>query len=450
VIPSEWSQPNSLLARLGLHRRELRAWAMYDWANSAFVLVIVTALFPIFYQKVTAANLHPETATTYFGWATTIVLALVAVLSPILGALADFLGWRKRMLAVSLLVGVIPTGCMVFLQRGDWIPALVLFALGNLGLASSFVFYDSLLPHIAGPKEMDRVSGAGYALGYLGSGLLLALNILWIQSPGFWGIPDSETATRLSFLSVALWWLLFSIPTFRGISEPPSQIEADERRGMDAMKVTFQRLRETFMDFRGAYRQAFLFLLAALVYSDGIGTIIRMAALYASTRGLPQEDVILAILLVQFLGVPFSFLFGGLAGFIGAKRSILVGLAVYTLTTIVAYSMDSVAEFYVLAILVATVQGGTQALTRSLFASMIPRHRTSEFFGFYSVCDKLAGILGPMVFTLLIALTGSSQIAILSVSVFFVGGAVLLMLVDVEEGKREAKRAEEKMLGIGT
>ena len=435
----------ALLERLGLHRRELRAWAMYDWANSAFVLIVVTAVFPIFYKNVTAAGFPVEKATEYYGWTTTAVLLLVALLAPMAGAIADFLGWRKRFLTIAVFLGAVPTACMMLLHRGDWILALVLFAFGNFGVSSSFVFYDSLLPHVAKDDEIDRVSAGGYALGYLGSGLLLMLNLSWIQFPDFWGIADAESATRLSFLSVALWWLLFSIPILRNVKEPPRRLEAGEQTRLDAMKAGLRRLSNTFRQFRGTYRQAFLLLLAVLIYTDGIGTIIRMAALYASSRGLPDSDVILAILMVQFVGVPFSLIFGNLAGKIGTKRTILVGLAAYTLATFIAYDMETTTEFYLLALLIGFVQGGTQALSRSLFASMIPRHRTSEFFGFYSVSEKVAGIFGPMIFSLMISLTGSTRPAVLSLIAFFLIGAVLLMLVDVQKGREEALRVEERV-----
>jgi len=420
---------------------------MYDWANSAFVLVVVTAIFPIFYRNVSASALPDDAATTYFGWVTTFVLLLVAILSPVLGAMADFLAWRKKLLAVSLIIGALSTAAMVFLEEGEVLFALVLFALGNFGLSTSFVFYDGLLPHLANDEEIDRVSSGGYALGYLGSGLLLVLNLLWIQFPEGWGFGDSGTATRFAFLSVALWWLGFSIPALRGIKEPPRLIETDERSTMKAIRVSTRRLYETFLELRGTYKQTFLLLLAILIYSDGIGTIIRMAALYASTQGLPQGDVILAILLVQFIGVPCSFLFGGLASAIGTKPAILIGLCVYVATTIVAYSLDTVVEFYILALLVGLVQGGTQALSRSLFASMIPRHKASEFFGFFSFSDKVAGIGGPLLFSTIIGMTGSNQTAILSIMIFFVVGGALLMLVDVEKGRREVMLSEQKVLG---
>lgn len=436
----------SLLERLGLHRPELRAWAMYDWANSAYYVVIITAIFPIYYQKVAAAGIDKELATQRFGWATTLALALVAILSPILGAYADYRAVRKRMLGGFLTLGVATTASLYFVQQGDWLSALILFALGNVAIATSFVFYDSLLPHIASVSEVDRVSAAGYALGYLGGGLLMLLNVLWIVMPESFGIVDSGVATRLSFLSVALWWGAFSIPLFQRVPEPPRVIEADERSATSAVHVTFTRLAETFRELTGSYKQAALLLLAMLVYNDGIGTVIRMAAIYAETLGLPTNDVITAILLVQFVGIPFSFLFGSLAGRIGAKRSILLGLGVYAAITVVAYKLETVREFYLLAILVAMVQGGTQALSRSLFATMTPKHKTSEFFGFFSVFEKFSGILGPLLFSLMIALSGSSRNAILAVSSFFVVGGLILVLVNVEEGRRRASEAEKLLL----
>ena len=443
------------LERLGLHRPELRAWAMYDWANSAYILVVITAVFPIYYQTVAASGLEPVRATSYFTWTTTAALALVALVSPVLGALADFLGRRKLFMAGFLALGVMATMALFLVREGDWALALVLFGLGNLGVSTSFVFYDSLLPHIADGSEVDRVSTAGYALGYLGSAILLVVNLAWIQKPELFGLADAGVATRLSFISVGLWWALFSIPLFRKIPEPPRQIEVDEaervgERGktgaLEVLKISFERLFETFHELRGGYKQAFLMLLAMLIYNDGIGTIIRLAAIYATGRGLPQENVIVAILLVQVVGIPFAFLFGMLAGKIGAKRSVLLGVTVYVGISFVAYGMDSLAEFYLLAVLVAMVQGGTQGLSRSLFASMIPKHKASEFFGFFSVFEKFAGIFGPLIFGVILETTGSAQNAILSVIGFFVVGGAVLLRVDVEEGRREAAEADARLV----
>jgi len=366
----------------------------------------------------------------------------------VLGALGDFLGRRKALLAIFLSLGVAASAGLALVQEGDWTLALVLFAIGNLGVATSFVFYDALLPHIARGDELDRVSTAGYALGYLGSGLLLIVDLAAIQRPALFGLANSGLATRLSFLSVALWWALFSLPLFRRVPEPPRRIESDERAAaMAAVAATFSRLGETFHELSTGYREAFKLLIAVLIYNDGIGTIIRMASIYAASRGLPNQHIIGAILLVQFVGIPFAFLFGALAGRIGAKRSILLALVVYTGISILAYRMQTVQEFYLLAILVGMVQGGAQALSRSLFAAMIPKHKASEFFGFFAVFEKFAGILGPLVFTLMIGFTGSSQKAILSVIAFFALGGFLLSRVDVEAGGRLAREIDARLLG---
>ena len=417
---------------------------MYDWANSAFVTTIVAAVFPIYFNSVAGANLDPRVAAFRFAAATTIALAVVAVLAPILGAVADFAGTKKKMLGSFLGLGVMATACMFFIEQGDWQLGAGLFILGNIGAAGSFVFYDSLLPHIASHQEMDRVSTAGYALGYLGGGLLLAINLAWIQRPELFGIEGQGLATRLSFLSVALWWLGFSIPLFRKVAEPVRKIEADEQVGGKPFRAAFVRLGETLREIHG-YKQAFLMMLAFLVYNDGIGTIIRMATTFGTEIGLPQESLITALLLAQFVGIPFTFLFGQVAVRIGAKRAILTALSVYMGISVFSYTITTAGEFYFLALLVGMVQGGAQALSRSLFASMIPRHKSSEFFGFFGVFEKFAGIAGPAVFAFMILATGSSRSAILSIIVFFIVGAALLATVDVEEGQRVAREADARV-----
>src|SRR5689334_217129 len=241
----------SFLERLGLHRRELRAWAMYDWANSAFITTVVAAVFPIYYAQVAAAPLAPDDAAFWFSAATTVALTIIAVLSPVLGAMADYAAIKKPMLAVFLVIGVIATAAMFFIYRGDWKFALVLFMLGNIGVYGTFTFYDSLLPHIAREGEMDRVSTAGYAIGYLGGGMLLAINLAWIQKPAWFGIPDTGSAVRLSFLSVAVWWLVFSIPLFRSVPEPPLDADNPEAHAPtlgEAVRVAFVRLRVTLSE----------------------------------------------------------------------------------------------------------------------------------------------------------------------------------------------------------
>jgi UMF1 family MFS transporter len=430
-----------VLDRLGLGRPDLRAWAMYDWANSAFQTTIIAAVFPIYYQKVAAADLPEALAMSRFAWATTLAILIVAIVAPILGAIADYTAIKKRLLGIFIGIGASATAAMFWIQRGDWPLALVLFVIGNVGVAGSIVFYESLLPHLVGEDQLDRVSSAGYAIGYLGGGMLLAINLLMIQKPALFGIPDAGTATRLALASVAVWWVAFSIPLFRRVPEPAVRRELDERPGASALTGGVTRLMETFKELR-RYRDAFVFLLAFLLYNDGIQTMIRMATIYGTGIGLPESAMIAALLLTQFIGVPCAFLFGMAASRTGARTGVFVGLGVYILITLLGYFMQTAAHFYALAVLVGMVQGGTQALSRSLFASMIPRHKSSEFFAFFSVFERYAGVLGPAIFAFVIERSGSGRAAILAVAVFFVVGAAILMFVNVERGRAAARAAE--------
>ena len=439
--------PRPLLERLGLHRPELRAWALYDWANSAMVTTVVTAVFPIYFGKVAAAGLDPPAATQRHALASTVALVAVAALAPLLGTLADVGPWKKRFLAGFLVLGTGATALLATVGHGDWLPAAALFVLGTIGLNGSFVFYDALLPHVARGDELDRVSTAGYALGYLGGGLLLAVHLAVLQRPGWFGLPAGPSLTasqetlpaRLVFLSVAVWWLLFSLPLLRRVPEPA--VAPRPPGGPGAARLALVRLAHTLRALR-AHRQALLMLAAFLVYNDGIGTIIRMATIYGTEIGIGQGSLVGAILLVQFVGIPCAFAFGALAGRIGAKRAILLGLAVYGAASVLGYFMRTAAHFYLLAMLVGLVQGGTQALSRSLFASLVPRQQSGEFFGFFAVSEKVAGIFGPLVFAAAISAGGSSRVAVLSVIGFFVAGALLLGLVDVEGGQAAAREAE--------
>lgn len=433
-----------LLERLGLDRRELRAWAMYDWANSAMVTTIVTAVFPIYFAAVAGADLGTSEATYRLAISTTLALAIIAVLAPILGALADQAGIKKRLLAAFLGLGVVAVSLMFFIERGDWLLAAVLFIVANIAVNGSFVFYDAFLPHIANRDEMDRVSTAGYALGYMGGGFLLALNLAWIQHPEWFGLPhgpdltpsQATLPTRLAFLSVAVWWLIFAIPLFRHVPEP-----RPTGTGRISVGAAFRALGETFQHLR-RFRQAALMLVAFLIYNDGIGTIIRMATIYGTELGIGRGALIASIMIVQFVGIPCAFLFGAFARRVGAKRAIFIGLVVYAVISVFGFYMKTAAHFLILALMVGVVQGGTQALSRSLFASMIPRQRSAEFFGFFAVVEKFAGIFGPAIFAQVILVTGSSRSAILSIIGFFIVGGSLLHFVDIEEGQQAARAAE--------
>lgn len=447
------SHKRGILSRLGLDRPELRAWAMYDWAVSSVQTTIMVAVFPVYFANIAKGDLGESGTTQAIATANTIVAIILAVLSPILGAVSDYVAAKKRMLGASMIVGAAAVAGMFFVQQGDYKLALILFVISLIGATASTVFYDALLPHIASEDEIDRVSSAGYAVGYIGGGLLLALNLAWILKPGWFGLPtgpeltgaQKTLPTRLALLSVAVWWVVFSIPLFRRVPEPPRTREPDEPTRGSVLVTPFVRVAETFRALRG-YKQAFLMLLAFMIYNDGIQTIQKMAATYGKQLGIADAVLIGAILVVQFVGVPFSFLFGSIAARIGAKAAIFIGLTVYAAISILGFYMQTAAHFILLAAMVATVQGGTQALSRSLFASLIPAHKSGEFFGFYSVFEKFASIFGPLLFWVTIATTGSSRNAILSVIVFFAIGALILSRVRVSEGQQTARAADEGLI----
>ncbi|MBX7118118.1 MAG: MFS transporter [Gemmatimonadaceae bacterium] len=438
-----------LLDHLGLHRPELRAWAMYDWGISAYQTVIMAAVFPIFFNQYAARGMGDAEKLQWFSYAQTVGAVVIAVLAPILGAVADYKAAKKRFLGWFMILGVGSTSAMFLIGQGDVLLACVLLILSLAGATGSTTFYEALLPHIASEEEMDRVSTAGYALGYVGGGLLLFLNLAVIQDPGLIGLPSGEgltpeqasLPTRLGFLSTGLWWLLFSIPVLRRVPEPARAIETDEAVGANPFGIAFSRLGETLRELRG-YKQAFLMMVAFTIYNDGIQTIIKMAASYGDVMGIERKHLITAILIVQFVGIPCAFAFGYVARWLGAKRSVLLGIAAYAGICIFAYWMDTTREFYILAILLGLVQGGTQALSRSMFANMIPRHKSGEFFGFFSVFEKFGGILGPLVFGLAVGAGRSPSSAILSVIAFFVVGGAILLFVDPKEGERAAREAD--------
>jgi UMF1 family MFS transporter len=434
-----------LLERFGLVRPELRAWAMYDWAVSGLQTVIMTAVFPIYFVKVAAANIGETAGLQHYARANVIAMVIVALVSPVLGAMADYAAAKKRFLAFFTAVGVIATISMVTIGPGDLRLAETLFIVSMIGGTGCMVFYEGILPHIARPHELDRVSTGAYGLGYLGGGVLVTLNLLWIQKPEWFGMPEGTLPARLALASVGVWWAIFALPLFLRVPEPPRLLEDDERRDDGVLRVAFRRVGETLRELRG-YRQAFLLLVAFLIYNDGVSTIIKMATAYGSEIGISQGAMIGAVVLVQFVGVPFAFLFGRLAARIGAKHAVLIGLGMYVVITVLGFYMRTATHFMVLAILVGMVQGGVQSLSRSLFASMIPPHKSGEFFGFYSVFEKFAGVFGPLLFYVMIEATGSSRNAILSILGFFVVGAALLWKVDVAEGQRLAASRAQRVI----
>ena len=425
------------------HKKAIWSWTMYDWANSAFITTIGSAVMPTFFGAVAAVGLsqiQQSRATQVWGLTTAIAAAIVAALAVILGPIADCNASKKRFLGVFAGLGIAASLLMVSVGRGDWVLAILLYVVGRIGFSGANVFYDSLLPHVAREDEMDQVSSRGYALGYLGGGILLAINVAMIMfapEGELWGVPWAEWMPRFSFLSVGIWWLVFSIPLFRNVAEPPGAARGGASIG--PVRAGFQRLGHTFHDL-GRYKQLLVFLIAFWLYNDGISTIIDMATIYGqevfTAQGIPDATIhlIAALLITQFVGVPFAYLFGWIARKIGTKLSICVALGWYTLICIGGYFMSQIWHFYALAVAVAFVQGGAQALSRSLYGAMTPKAKSAEFFGFFNIMGKFSAILGPVLFAVIGRMFGQSRYSIISLIVFFIVGIVLLTRVDEQEG----------------
>jgi UMF1 family MFS transporter len=423
------------------YKKIINAWVMYDWANSAFVTTIAAGFMPIYFRTMaTSAGLSEVNATSAWALVATIALILVAVMAPGLGFMADLMAGKKRFLTLFAVVGSIAS-ILLFLPHGDMYKlAGVIYIVGNIGFAGANIFYNALLPHVAKEEDMDQVSTRGYAFGYLGGGILLVVNVLMFMFPEWFGIPDGEMGVRLSFITVGLWWLGFTIPLWRHVKEP--KVTHQRKIGYGSALIEgFKEMANTFRNIQ-KFPEAFKLLLAFWLYNDGIGTIIKMATAYGDEIGLGLTEMIGALALVQFVGIPFSFAFGSMAKKIGAKTSVMIGLGLYTLIAIGGYFLSTAVHFWILAFMVGLVQGGTQALSRSMFGMMVPKERSGEFFGFYSMSDKFAGIVGPLVFGAVGVMTGSSRFGIVSLIIFFIGGGLLLTRVNTKKGIADAKAAE--------
>lgn len=419
-----------------LNKKAIRSWAMYDWANSAFATTVMAAVLPIFYHDVAAKGLDPSLATSYWGYSQTIAMICVAILAPILGTIADYSSSKKQFLRFFAYMGMIATTLLVFVGQGDYVLASVLLILGTIGYSGGNVFYDAFLPEVTDKNNMDRVSTAGFAFGYIGGGILLFINLMMIMKPGLFFLPNTVVATQISFVTVGIWWFLFSIPLFKNVREHKRQQAQDKQQSY--MKIAFGRLGTTFKEIN-QYKELLKFLIAFWIYNDGISTIIKMATIYGRDIGIGQTDLIAALLITQFVGIPFSFLFGWLAGKIQAKRALFLALGVYVLIVVLGYFMTTSLHFYLLAIMVGFVQGGAQALSRSIFGSMIPRNRSAEFYGFFGISSKFAAIFGPFLFAFVSQISGSSRWGILAIAAFFIVGIILLSRVNIQKGQLEAQ-----------
>jgi UMF1 family MFS transporter len=418
-------------------RRSTYAWAFYDWANSAFATTVMAGFFPLFFKQYWNAGVTDTVSTFRLGMANSIASLIVVLGAPLLGAIADHMDKRKGFLLLFSSLGVVMTGALYFVAAGDWQLAALCYVLAVLGFSGSNLFYDALLVFVARPTQLDRVSALGFALGYLGGGVLFAVNVLMVLHPDWFGLADKSAAVRVSFLTVAVWWAVFSIPILVSVHETRA---AQPTRLGTALRQGFGQLRHTLREI-GRLPQTFLFLLAYWLYIDGVDTIIRMAVDYGLSLGFPSNSLITALLITQFVGFPAAIAFGRLGERIGARTGILIALAVYVAVTTWGAFMNEVWEFYLLAAVIGLVQGGVQSLSRSLYARLIPAGRSAEFFGFYNMLGKFAAVLGPILMGWVGVMTGSPRLGILSVLVLFVLGALLLLKVDLVRGQHDAGNA---------
>ena len=416
-----------------MNKKAVQAWIWYDWANSAFATTMIAAVMPIFFSDVATHSLSKTTATAYWGYTQSISLILLVFFSPILGSIADRAGRKKQFLRFFTYVGIAASLLMATIDQGEWVWASLLVIFGTLAFACSNIFYDAFLPEIADEKNRDMVSSRGYALGYIGGGVLLALQLILIQNPAWFGLT-TVSATQISFALVGVWWFVFSLPLFRSVQEKQKiSNESVFQLSKNSVRQVLQTIKEL-----PRYPELLRFLLAFWFFNDGINTIIKMATIYGREIGIGTSDLIFALLITQFVGLPCTLLFGKIAGWFGSKRTLMMTIIVYLFIVLLGYGMTTSFHFYALAILVGVVQGASQALSRSIYSQLVPFGRNAEFFGFYGLSGKFSAIFGPFVFGLAAQLTGSSRFGILSLAVFFLIGIGLLWGLQIEKGKQEA------------
>jgi MFS transporter, UMF1 family len=413
------------VSKYGCETKTVLSWAFYDWANSAYATTVMAGFFPIFFKQYWSAGADTHTSTFYLGTANSLASIIVALLAPILGSIADQWGSKKKFLLFFAVMGMIMTGSLGFVAKGQWLAAIFLYIFANIGFAGGNVFYDSLLVSIVDKKKMDFVSALGYSLGYLGGGILFGVNVLMTLKPHLFGLNSAAEAVRLSFFSVAAWWAIFSIPIFLFVKEPKVRVEQYVakvvRSGMRQLFSTFREIRQL--------KHIFLFLIGYWCYIDGVDTTVIMAVDYGLSLGFDQTVLIKALLVTQFIGFPAAILFGKIGEKIGTRAGIFIGIAVYVVVALWGFFMDNPQEFYVLAIAIGLVQGGVQSLSRSFYGKLIPKDSAAEFFGFYNMLGKFAAVLGPFLMGITSVVTGNPRYSIFAIIFLFVVGASILSAV---------------------
>ena len=441
------------------HNKAVWGWALYDWGNSAFATTVMAGFFPIFFKQYWSAGADVNLSTAQLGLANSLASLLVAMMAPVLGAIADRGSYKKKFLTFFAYLGVLMTSCLFMVEQGDWLMAVFVYTLGTIGFSGANVFYDSLLPSLANEESVDSVSSLGFAMGYLGGGLLFLLNVIMTLNPSWFGLADAAEAVRWSFVTVSLWWGVFTLITLFWVPEP--RLARDHVSG-NSMAEGLVQLVQTFKELRHL-KTVMLFLFAYWFYMDGVDTIVRMAVDYGMSIGFESTDLITALLLVQFIGFPAALIFGRLGEKWGVKKSIFLAIGIYMLATIGGMQMTQKIEFYMLAAVIGLVQGGVQALSRSYYSRLIPSNQAAEYFGFYNMLGKFAVILGPILMGTVALLARNwlmpeaptdaevqmvGQLAarwsIGSILILFLIGGVLLYFVDEDKGREEARYLENK------
>ena len=413
-----------------LKRKRVISWALYDWANSAFATTVMAGFFPLFFKSFWAADLSPAESTAVIGTTNSLAGLFIMLSAPILGAYSDLGKLKKKFLAFFALLGVLSTGYLYFIPQGDWVIAASLYALAVIGFSGGNIFYDSLIVSVSKQDQRHKVSSLGFSMGYLGGGLLFVVNVLMYLNPAWFGLSSQSEAILWSFLSVAIWWAVFSLPLFMSV---------EEKSNTEISKGLFENITEAFKAVVSTLREikkhkrVAMFLIAYWLYIDGVDTIVRMAIAYGSDIGLDASSMITALLLTQFVGFPATLVFGIFADKIGFKNILSIGISIYILISFYAYYMSTALEFYILAGTVGLVQGGVQAISRSFFSNIIPMNKEAQFFGFYNLVGKSAVFLGPVLVSWVALIFGNPRYGILSLLFLFVPGLVLLWMVPDKE-----------------
>ncbi|MGN7386054.1 MFS transporter [Sporosarcina sp. SAFN-015] len=415
----------------GRYTKTEKSWMFYDWANSAYSIIITTAVFPIFYKSVaTDAGVSLTQSTAYLGYTVAIATFILAMIGPILGTIADYQGLKKKFFLAFFLIGSLSTISLAFVPNGTWLPLLIIYTITAIGFHGANIFYDAFLVDVTPEEKMDEVSSRGFGLGYIGSTIPFIISIAIILLASKEVIPLSATvASKLAFVITGIWWFTFTIPMLKNVV----QIHAIEREPR-ILASSFRRLGETFKEIK-KYRTVFIFLLAYFFYIDGVGTIISMSTAYGTDLGIEPTDLLIVLFVTQVVAAPFAILYGRLAKRFSVKTMLYVGIFVYIAVCIYAFFLSTTLDFWILAMLVATSQGGIQALSRSYFAQLVPKEKSNEFFGFYNIFGKFASVMGPLLLAVTATLTGSSAYGVFSLVILFIIGGILLRMVPRPESE---------------